>query len=127
EKQRAMVMQYVTAPANKEVLKELPKPQADKLSELVKKHSLDDLQKLHRDNKNKMDKAYIAAQSRTKTLKEQLNLIGEVEGDLAELNDKLQQLNDEIAEADKVPAEAFANNQKYNQLQTELNMVQQQI
>lgn len=127
EKQRAMVMQYVTAPANKEVLKELPKPQADKLSELVKKHSLDDLQKLHRDNKNKMDKAYIAAQSRTKTLKEQLNLIGIVEGDPAKLNDKLQQLTEEIEEADKVPSEAFANNQKYNQLQTELNMVQQQI
>jgi DNA repair exonuclease SbcCD ATPase subunit len=71
EKQRGMVLQYVTAPANKEVFRELPKPQADKLSELVKKHSLEQLNKIHRENKTKLDKVYIAAQSRTKTLKEQ--------------------------------------------------------
>lgn len=71
EKQRGMVLQYITAPANKEVLKQLPKPQAEKLAVLVKKHSLEDLDKIHRANKTKLDKVYIAAQSRTKTLKEQ--------------------------------------------------------
>ena len=74
EKQRGMVLQYVIAPANKEVLKELPKLQADKLSELVKKHSLEQLDKIHRANKTKLDKVYIAAQSRTKTLKEQFEM-----------------------------------------------------
>ncbi|GLC89367.1 AAA family ATPase [Lysinibacillus piscis] len=73
EKQRAMLLQYTTAPANKEVLKELPKPQSDKLATLVKKHSLEDLDKIHRANKTKLDKQYIAAQSRTKTLQEQLD------------------------------------------------------
>lgn len=72
EKQRSMVLQYITAPVNKEVFKELPKLQMDKLSVLVKKHSLDDLEKIHRANKTKLDKQYIAAQSRTKTLIEQL-------------------------------------------------------
>lgn len=73
EKQRGMVLQYVTAPANKEVFKELPKLQAEKLSVLVKKHLLDELDKIHRNNKNKLEKTYIAAQSRTKTLKDQLD------------------------------------------------------
>lgn len=70
--QRAMVLQYVTAPANKEVFKALPKAQGDKLAALVKKHSLSDIEKLHREKKTKLDKQYIAAQSKTKTLKEQL-------------------------------------------------------
>lgn len=74
EKQRGMVLQYVTAPANKEVFKKLPKLQAEKLAELVKKHSLVDLDKIHRTNKTKLDKVYIAAQSRTKTLKEQFEM-----------------------------------------------------
>ncbi|MGP4038358.1 AAA family ATPase [Gracilibacillus sp. D59] len=71
EKQREMVLDYVTAPANKEVFKALPEAQGTKLAELAKKHTIEDLQKIHRDQKNKLDKKYIAAQSRTKTLKEQ--------------------------------------------------------
>lgn len=71
EKQRGMILQYVTAPANKEVFKALPETQGNKLADLVKKHSLDDLEKIHRSNKTKLDKQYTAAQSRTKTLKEQ--------------------------------------------------------
>ncbi|MDT2294916.1 ATPase, partial [Paenibacillus larvae] len=64
--QRELLLRYVSAPANK-VFAQLPKQQAEKLGELVrKKHSLADLEKIHRDNKNKKDKAYIAAQSKTK-------------------------------------------------------------
>lgn len=73
EKQREMILKYTTAPANTEVFKKMVKLQADKLKVLVKKHSLDDLEKIHRGNKTKLDKAYIAAQSRTKTLLEQLD------------------------------------------------------
>jgi len=73
EKQREMILKYVPAPVNKEVFKVMTKPQADKLKVLVKKHSLEDLEKVHRVNKTKLDKSYIAAQSRTKTLKEQLD------------------------------------------------------
>ncbi|WP_102706988.1 ATP-binding protein [Terribacillus saccharophilus] len=70
--QRAMVLQYVTAPANKEVFKALPKAQGDKLALLVKKQSLTDLEKLHREKRTKLDKQYIAAESNTKLLKKQL-------------------------------------------------------
>jgi DNA repair exonuclease SbcCD ATPase subunit len=69
DKQRSMLLQYVTAPANKEVLKKLPELQADKLQALLKKHSLEAIESIHRDTKNKKDKEYIAAQSKTKTLK----------------------------------------------------------
>jgi energy-coupling factor transporter ATP-binding protein EcfA2 len=69
DKQRSMLLQYVTAPANKEVLKKMPELQADKLVTLLKKHSLDDIEKIHKDNKNKKDKEHITAQSKTKTLK----------------------------------------------------------
>lgn len=127
EKQRSMVLQYVMAPSNKEVFKKLPKLQSDKLGELVKKHSLEDLEKIHRPNKTKMEKAHIAAQSKTKTLQEQLERLGEVEGDLKSLSVDEARLKDAIAEADKLPAEAFKKNQEYNNIKSQLGMVQHQI
>jgi len=75
-KQRELVLRNTTAPAKSEVLKHLPGPQADKLAELTKKHSLDDLTKIHSGKdgkKTKLEKAYIAAQSKTKTLQEQVD------------------------------------------------------
>ncbi|MBO9596764.1 MAG: ATPase [Cohnella sp.] len=74
-KQREMILRYTTPPAKSDVLKQLPDPQANKLAELTKKHSLDDLAKIHGGTggqKSKLEKAHIAAQSRTKTLQEQL-------------------------------------------------------
>src|SRR5690606_7893237 len=72
EKQRAMITQFVPVPIKKEVLKELPDEQSKLLGELLKKHSLEDLEKIHKESKNKLSKQLIAAESRTKTLKEQL-------------------------------------------------------
>ena len=126
EKQRSMVLQYVTAPSNKEVFKQLPQLQADKLAELVKKHSLEDLLKIHRANKTKMEKEHIAAEATTKTLSRQLELLG-IEGNLSELEVDKQKLTDAIAEADKKPAEAWKTENKYNSIKSELGMVQHQI
>lgn len=120
QKQREMLMQHVTAPANKEVFKELLKPQSDKLSELVKKHSLSDLDKIHRANKTKLDKAYIAAQSRTKTLKEQLEdqtPTVPLESLKVELNQLIKQ-RDEIEE---VTDKAQETNGRINVLQSQIN------
>ncbi|MGK4041370.1 ATPase [Heyndrickxia oleronia] len=72
EDQREMLLKYVTAPANKEVLKHMLDEQKKCLEPLLKKHSLNGLEDLHKDNKKKKDKQYIAAQSKTKTLKEQM-------------------------------------------------------
>lgn len=127
EKQRSMVLSYVMAPSNKEVFKELPETQAETLAELVKKKSLDDLDKMHRERKTKLDKELIAAQSRTKTLKEQLDQSDPVEGDLESLEADKVKLTDAIAEADKLPAKAYKNNQVYQSKKHELDMLQEQV
>ncbi|WNF33809.1 AAA family ATPase [Aeribacillus composti] len=120
EKQRSMLLKYVTAPANKEVLKELPEEQAKVLSELLKKHSLDDIEKVHKENKNKKDKAYIAAQSRTKTLKEQLEEQAPTVP-LDSLNAELSALKKKRAEIEKITDATGETNARINVLQGQIN------
>ncbi|WP_428909445.1 AAA family ATPase [Niallia sp. Krafla_26] len=123
--QRAMLLQYVTAPANKEVLKQLPAAQEEMLSGLVKKHSLDDLEKIHKDNKNKKDKAYIAAQSRTKTLKEMFeNNAPTVALDVVKV--ELDQLTKQRSEIEKVTDSASDNNSKINVLNSQIKTLMDQ-
>jgi len=120
EKQRAMLLQYVTAPANKEVLKALPELQAKELGALLKKHSLSDIEKIHKDNKTKLDKQHIAAQSRTKTLKEQLEEFATT-APFESLKVELNQLIKERNEIEKVTDSAGENNGRINRLQTQIN------
>lgn len=122
EKQRAMLLQYVTAPANKEVLKQLPETQSKALSELLKKHSLSDIEKIHRESKTSLDKKYIAAQSRTKTLKEQLDEFSPTVP-LDSLNIELKQLVKERNEIEKVTDEAGPNNNKINSLNNRIKVL----
>lgn len=120
EKQRAMLLQYVSAPFKKDVLKELPETQGELLDRLLKKHSLDDIEAINRDKKKKLDKQYIAAQSRTKTLKEQLeNFTPAAPYDslLAELN-TLKKQREGI---EKVTDEADVINGRINTLQNQIN------
>lgn len=126
EKQREMILDYVTAPANKEVFNELPEPQADKLAELVKKHSLDDLVSIHRDNKNKKEKEYIAAQSRTKTFKEQLNEFGSIHP-MSSLNVEKAQMEKRRAELEKITDEAGDTKAKIIALNSEIDSLTMQI
>ena len=67
-----MLLQYVTAPVNKEVLNHMLDEHKKCLEPLFIKHSLDDIEAIHKENKKKKDKQYIAAQSKTKTLKDQM-------------------------------------------------------
>lgn len=124
EKQRSMVLQYISSPANKEVFKELPKLQSDKLSVLVKKHSLDDLEKIHRANKTKLDKQYIAAQSRTKTLKEQLDQQAPTVP-LESLQAELSLFVKERNAIEEVTDKAQDTNHRINMLQTQINTLVQ--
>ncbi|MEF7565034.1 AAA family ATPase [Bacillus infantis] len=120
EKQRAMVLQYVTAPANKEVLKTMLDEQKKCLEPLLKKHSLEDLEGIHKENKKRMDKAYIAAQSRTKTLKEQLDHNAPHVA-LDSLKAELGQLVKARDEIEKVTDSAGDNNGRINVLQSKIN------
>lgn len=126
QKQREMVLQYVTAPANKEVLAELSKPQADKLGELVKKHSLEDLEKIHRENRRKLDREYIAAQSRTKTLKEQLDQFKDFVP-LESLNTELAQLTKELNKIEKITNSAGDSNIEINAINSRIESLTEQI
>ncbi|WP_226677261.1 AAA family ATPase [Mesobacillus jeotgali] len=126
EKQRGMLLQYVSAPARKEVLKHLPETLSTTLEKYLKKHSLDDLEKIHKDNKNRKDKAYIAAQSKTKTLQEQLGMIKKPEMDIDSLRAESDELTKQIQEADELPAKAWENNKKINSLQNEIQFLAEQ-
>jgi DNA repair exonuclease SbcCD ATPase subunit len=119
EKQRAMILNYVSAPLKKDVLKHMQEVQAVELDKLLKKHSLDDLEKIHKANKTKLDKQYIAAQSRTNTLKEQLN---DYDGlvPLDSLKAELSQLQKQRDEIEKVTGSAEDNNVRINLLQNRI-------
>jgi hypothetical protein len=73
EEQRKQLLQYVTEPTNKEVLDAMTEVDRDNLEPLLKKHSLDDLEKIHRDTFNKKDKESIAVGARVKDFQEQLS------------------------------------------------------
>jgi DNA repair exonuclease SbcCD ATPase subunit len=119
DKQRAMILNYVSAPLKKDVLKHMQEVQALELEKLLKKHSLVDLEKIHKANKNTLDKQYIAAQSRTKTLKEQLN---DYDGlvPLDSLKAELSQLQKQRDEIEKVTGSAEDNNVRINLLQNRI-------
>jgi hypothetical protein len=127
DKQRSMLLQYVTAPASKEVLKHLPDLQSDKLGQLLKKHSLGDIESIHRDNKNKKDKEYIAAQSRTKTLQEQLNQLPMVNIPVDSIKAEIAQFERQIKEIESITDLASEKNRNYNTTQSRLRVLQDQI
>ncbi|TYS66341.1 ATPase [Bacillus infantis] len=127
EKQRAMVLQYVTAPANKEVLKTMLDEQKKCLEPLLKKHSLEDLEGIHKENKKRMDKAYIAAQSRTKTLKEQLEQFAEQSAPLDSLKAELSRIDKEVRQKEAELDSAFEKNRDFDKVQARINLLQDQI
>lgn len=70
--QRKFLLSYISEPTNKEVLAKLNKVQLDALTEPLKKNSLDDLEKIHRERFRTRDKELDRANERVLTLKEQL-------------------------------------------------------
>jgi len=129
-KQREMILRYTTPPAKSEVLKHLPEPVAAKLAELTKKHSLDDLQKIHGGTggqKSKLEKAHIAAQSRTKTLQEQLTLLDSTPAvDIEVAQADIAKIDAAIAEIEKSTAGADENNRKIVALQSRIKSLLEQ-
>jgi hypothetical protein len=127
EKQRAMLLNYVSSPANKEVIKDMLDEQGKYLEKLLKKHSLDDLEKIHKENKNRKDKEYIAAQSKTKTLKEQLNQLTENPIDIESAKAEEAHLLKQIQEIEKVIDGAGDSNKEYDKARSHLLALQDQI
>lgn len=123
EEQRAQLLSYVLAPANSEVLKHLPTPQSDKLSELLKKSNINDLEAKHRDNKNKKDKALIAAKSRVETLKERLATTKQfTDSELKNLDDELQAINEKLDSSKDVLAKAKERDSKIERMKNQMKL-----
>ncbi|RFB31991.1 ATPase [Brevibacillus sp. VP] len=127
EKQRSMLLQYVTPPLNKEVFAELPETQAKKLSDQLKKHTLSDLEKIHRDNKNKMDKSLIAEASSIRTLQKQLKHVSQLDINAEDTKTEIERLTDQIKEIEATTFSASENNQRYNSLNARIQSLQEQI
>lgn len=69
--QRGQLLQYVSEPLNKEILAEMSQVDRERLEVPLKKHCLDDLDKLHREKVRTNDKAYERAAERVQALEEQ--------------------------------------------------------
>lgn len=121
EKQREMIMQYVSAPANKEVLKALLEPQSEVLAPLLKKNNLPDIEKIYRDKKVKLEKQHIAAESKTKTLKEQIDQFPSKAVALESIKVEISTINKQIKEIEKVTDSAGDNNRKIINLQNKIS------
>ncbi|MFB6800423.1 ATPase [Peribacillus butanolivorans] len=128
EKQRSMLLQYVTSPINKDVLKLMPDEQNKCLAALFKKHRLEDIKKIHAENKTSLDKKYIAAQSRTKTLKEQVDQLPNVgAAPIESLKAELSQIDKQVREKESLLDSTWEKNQSYNSLQAKIRNLQDQV
>ncbi|WP_339273570.1 ATPase [Paenibacillus sp. FSL W8-0426] len=142
-KQREQIMKYTTPPAKKEVFQEMsrtdpeqnPKeitlnPAAVKLDELMKKHTLDDLQKIHGGTggkKSKLEKEHIAAQSRTKTLKEQLDRLPQLDRDAEEIRLDSAELLEQIKTLYEPIDAAEGTNQKLSDLKLQIESAKARV
>lgn len=142
-KQRAQILKYSTPPAKSEVFAEMSRtnpdqkikdivhnPAAAKLDELTKKHSLDELQKIHGGTggqKSKLEKQHIAAQSRTKTLQEQLDRLPEAPADIEAAKAESAALLEQIKGINVQIEAATETNNNRSELQAKLVAARQQV
>jgi DNA repair exonuclease SbcCD ATPase subunit len=127
EKQRAMLLQYISAPLKKEVLKHMLDKQSEVLEPLLKKQSIDDVKAAHSDKKKRLDKQYIAAQSKTKTLKEQLEQFPQISVPIESLKAELSLIDKKVRELEEQYDKAAYANREYTKVQDQIHSLQDQI
>lgn len=144
-KQREQVMKHTVPPAKSEVLAEMSRtnpeqkvkdivhnPAAAKLDELTKKHSLDDLQKIHGGTggqKAKLEKQHIAAQSRTNTLREQLERWPKPSDkfDIDQAKAESEQLRAQVDAIQATIDSAASINAQYTAMESRIESLQEQV
>lgn len=140
-KQREQVMQHVTPPSNKEVFQAMSRtspdqkakdivlnPQATRLEEEFKKHTISDLEKKNTDLKSKNDKLHTQSQGSVKTLTDQLKALGPaVEIDREALQAEGEELDKKIQsyESDKANVAQWENQRI--RLQNQIDTLSQRI
>jgi DNA repair exonuclease SbcCD ATPase subunit len=113
--QRTQLLQYVSEPLNKEILAPLGKTHASRLEELLKKHSLDDLEKIHLESFKNNDKAIERASERVLTLQEQLTKFEEAHDSSVEPEQIKKQIAEIVAKRDALDKERRSAQQFSNQ------------
>ncbi len=127
QEQRKQLLQFVSEPLNKEVLAVISELQANTLELLLKKHSVDDLEKIHRERFNKRDKDLIRARERTTTLKEQLEKHTNTEIDLNALQTELTSLQEKRFKLDEESVPQRKEQEKRMVLEKEVEMLKQNV
>ena len=124
--QRKQLLQYVSEPLNKEVFAELHEMTVKTLEPSLKKHNLDDLEKVHRDQYTKLDKSSERAGERVVTLREQLEKLKF--DDLSRTSNKnLDELKAQIEEINKLQAQNQILTNKISTIRTKIDALQPQI
>jgi hypothetical protein len=146
DKQREQLVKAVPVPLNKTVFEEMSRlspeqdskdiklnPQAVKLAELLKKQKIDDLKAIHGGPKNKsglnakLKTEHIAAQSKTKTLKEQLQRLSSTVVDIGPKKQMIAVFNAQIVDIEKVIEAAGTTNSTYSALLSKSTETQRQV
>ncbi|MCP1306444.1 AAA family ATPase [Paenibacillus tyrfis] len=140
DKQRDLLLRYLLPPANSEVLAEMSRsspeqkqkeialnPQAARLADALKKHSIDQLASLHTDLKNKNDKLHIQTQGSVKTLtrQQQEGETGPV--DQEAITSELSSLKDRIEAFDTDRQKVADRNSEIRTLHLKIEGLTQQI
>lgn len=95
--QRSQLLQYVSEPLNKEILAVISQGDRERLEGPLKKHSLDDLDKLHREKVRTNDKAYERAAERVQALEEQASKNDRPTFDIEATQEEIKSLNEQKA------------------------------
>lgn len=139
--QREQVMKHVTPPLNKEIFEEMsrlnPKqkskeivlnPQALRLSEELKKRTIEELKTNHTDLKNKHEKLHIQSQGSVKTLSDQSKALADVANiDLEIAASDIAAIDQSIEKANKVIQESKSINLIYEKAEKALSNLQARI
>lgn len=140
ERQRELMLRYSTLPTQKEVFAEMSRtapdqklkdiklnPQAEKLDELVRKHTLPQLEEIHKKNKNDKDAAHKKAQGRTETLEEQFRQLPDVPEDIEDIKEEDAELVKQVRDIHAKIELADEPKRKQAVLEGTLENVRQQI
>lgn len=126
--QRNQLLQYVKEPLNKEVLAVLNEVKRGYLEENLKKYSLDDLEKIHRDRFNKHDKAYERAAERVLTLEEQLKQLESIAFiNPDEVQKKIATIQEELTAIDDKHFNLRNQNGERTKIETQIDSLKSQI
>jgi hypothetical protein len=126
-KQRELLMKGATPPLNKTVLVGLAQTYSEKLEPLLKKHSISDLERKHKQDKTQSEKANTEAVGAVKKLKEMLEKLPASEGELTDLESQVAALKAEIAKEDAVVAAAWETNNRYHDVQYAIISISKQV